>query len=113
MQVMPYEGNDLFSGVAEYHRPASPPEITRPGQAVGLYITLHPDAVEGAAEKFERWFARRPEVRVVDAGTSDKVHLGFVLMEWIECDVDQLFLDILEAEEAVADYTLFGRVLEG
>jgi hypothetical protein len=113
MQMMPYAGDDLFTGVAEYAQPASPPEITRPGQAVGLYIMLHPDVVEGAAAKFQQWFARRLEVRIVDVGTSDKVHLGFVLMEWIECDVDQLFLDILESEEAVADYTLFGRTLEG
>ena len=113
MQVMPYAGDDLFTGVTEYARSASPPEITRPGQAVGLYIILHPDAVVGTAEKFQQWFARRQEVRIVDCGTSDKVHLGFVLMEWIECDIDQLFLDILEAEEAIADYTLFGRALEG
>ena len=113
MQVMPYAGDDLFTGVAEYGRPASPPEITRPGQAVGLYIMLHPDAVAGAAEKFGLWFARRQEVRIVDVGTSDKVHVGFVLMEWMQCDVDPLFLDILEAEEAIADYTLFGRALEG
>jgi hypothetical protein len=113
MQVMPYAGDDLFSGVVEYSRPASPPVVTRPGQAVGLYIIVHPDVVAGAAEKFGQWFARREEVRIVDVGTSDKVHLGFVLMEWLECDVDQLFLDILESEEAIADYTLFGRALEG
>jgi hypothetical protein len=110
---MPYSGDDLFTEVAEYARPSSPPVITRPGQAVGLYITLHPDAVESAAEKFQAWFGRREEVSIVDVGTSDKVHLGFVLLEWIECDVDQLFLDILDHEDAVADYTLYGRNLEG
>jgi hypothetical protein len=34
-----------------------------------------------------------------------------ILMEWSECDVDPLFLAILNDEEAIADFTLFARTL--
>jgi hypothetical protein len=112
VQLIPYSNQDVFSGVTEYARPVSPPAITHPGQAVGLYIIIHPDVVEDAVVKFERWFAAWPWVRVVDTGTSDKAGLGFILMEWLERDVDQLFLNILDDEDAVADYTLYGRSLE-
>jgi hypothetical protein len=113
MQLVSYSGNVVFTGVTEYAQLASPPALTRPGQAVGLYITIHPDVVEDAAAKFARWFGKRPEVHIVDVGTSDKAGLGFILMEWLECDVDQLFLDVLDDEATIADYTLYGRNLEG
>ncbi len=102
-----------FSGVSEYCQSTSVAMLTRPGQAQGIYITLHPDAVDLAAGKFERWFAGRRDIRIVDVGTSDKAGLGFILMEWMECEIDQLFLAILNDEESVADYTLYGRNLEG
>lgn len=116
MNLVPYSSDSTFSsafeGVAEYSRPASVPALTHPGQACGIYITIHPEIVEDAAAKFERWFGRRSEVRLVDVGTSDKAGLGFIVMEWLECEVDQLFLDILMDESAVADFTLYGRNLE-
>lgn len=113
MQLVPYTGDGAFNNITEYSRQTAAPMVTHPGQACGIYITIHPDAVEEAAAKFERWFARRDEVRIVDVGTSDKVGLGFILMEWSQCEIDQLFLSILDDEQAVADYTLYGRNLEG
>lgn len=101
-----------FSGMSEYTQPTAP-ALIHPGLAQGIYITIHPDAVDAAAAKFERWFAGRDEVQIVDVGTSDKVGLGFIILEWIECEIDQLFVAILNDEESVADYTLYGRVLEG
>jgi hypothetical protein len=75
------------------------------------YIVTHPEVVDEAAARFERWFAGREEVDIVDVGTSDKMGLGVILMEWSECDVDPLFLAILNDEEAIADFTLFARTL--
>lgn len=108
MDLVPHS----FNGMTEYPRPASVAALTHPGQARGIYITLHPDTVEDVAAKFERWFAERDEVEIVDVGTSDKAGLGFILMEWLQCEIDPLFLAILTDEESVADYTLYGRNLE-
>ncbi len=108
MAVVPYEFNG-FNGITEYPRfqqlPASP------GQAQGCYITLHPDAVDAIAEKIAGWFAGRPEITIVDVGVSDKAGLGFLLIEWLECVIDPLFLAILRDEELVGDYTVYGRNL--
>lgn len=60
-----------------------------------------------------RWFEGRLEVAIVDIGTSDKQGLGFVILEWRECEIDQLFLAILRDAPFVGDYTTYGRTLEG
>ncbi len=99
-------------GIAEY--PRSQPQLpTIPGQAQGVYITLHPDALDDISAKIVGWFDGRPEVDIVDVGTSDKAGLGFLIMEWTECEIDPLFLAILRDEELVGDYTVYGRELEG
>ena len=106
MGVIPYS----FNGITEYPRSQQLPTI--PGQAQGVYITLHPDVLETIAEKIAGWFAGREEVDIVDVGVSDKQGLGFLIIEWLECEIDQLFLAILRDEELVGDYTAYGRNLE-
>lgn len=98
-----------FAGVQELPHTQTP-EL--PGMAQGVYILLHPDAVEDVATKVAGWIRDFHDVRLVDAGTSDKQGLGFVILEWIECEVDRFFLAFLRDEETVGDYTLYGRTLE-
>lgn len=105
MSVVPYS----FSGITEYPRAGASPPIV--GQAQGVYITLHPDVLDDIAEKIAGWFAGRPEITIVDVGVSDKAGLGFLLIEWLECEIDPLFLAILRDEELVGDYTVYGRNL--
>ena len=62
--------------------------------------------------KISGWFAGRPEIDLVDIGTSDKTGLGYIILEWMEHEIDQLFLAILRDEEIVADYTVYIRDLE-
>jgi hypothetical protein len=83
-----------------------------PGQVQGIYITLHPEVSEEIIRKIARWFEGRDGVVIVDHGTSDKQGFGFVLMEWIACEIDPLFLAILRDEEMVGDYTVYGRIME-
>ena len=99
-----------FDSLVEY--PRSQPLATLPGQAQGVYILLRPDVVDDIAAKISRWFAGREEIDIVDVGTSDKQGLGFILIEWLECIIDPLFLAILRDEELVGDYTVYGRTLE-
>lgn len=99
----------VFHGVT---RPPQSAIIPVPGRMQGVYITLHPDVIEEITEKIAGWFDGRDEVRIVDVGTSDKQHFGFLLMEWLECQIDPLFLAILRDEESVGDYTTYARILE-
>lgn len=82
-----------------------------PGQAQGVYVMLHPDAIDDIEDKMQCWFEARPEVAIVDVGTSDKRGLGFIILEWMECAVDPLFLSILQTEEFAANYTTYIRNL--
>lgn len=82
-----------------------------PGQAQGVYIVLHPNVLDDIVGKIEQWFDTRPEVSVVDVGTSDKQGLGFIILEWMECAIDPLFLAILQSEEFISDYTTYARHL--
>ncbi len=77
-----------------------------------MYITLSPVVLNDISEKMAGWFAGRDEVVIVDVGVSDKQGLGFIMIEWMECEIDSLFLAILRDEEIVDDYTVYGRSLE-
>jgi hypothetical protein len=96
-QLVPYP----FHGVVEYPRTQQP---AVPGQVQGVSITLHPDHREPILEKITGWFVGREEIDLVDTGVSDKVGLGYIILEWIEREIDPLFLAILRDEEVVADY---------
>ncbi len=97
-----------FMGVTEY--PRSQP-VTLPGQAQGVYITLASTDFQFILNKIIGWFRDRDEVELIDHGISDKVGCGYIILEWTECEVDQLFCDILRDEEIVADYTVYTRDL--
>ncbi len=100
----------LYSfSMAEY--PYTQQPVT-PGQVQGVYIALHPDHRALILSKISGWFAGRPEIDLVDTGISDKAGLGYIILEWMEREIDQLFLAILRDEEIVADYTVSIRDLE-
>jgi hypothetical protein len=83
-----------------------------PNLANGVYIRLNPE-YEHILEKIEQWFAGREEVVLVDHGISDKTREdGFILIEWNEFEVDPAFLDILDNDDEVIDYTTYSRELE-
>lgn len=90
--------------------PEVPSHITTPGQAQGVYITI-PGDYGYILGKIMRWFANRDEVVMVDHGVSDKLGFSYIILEWDQCEVDQLFLAILRDEESVADFTVYTRDL--
>jgi len=98
-----------FAGTNQFTHGQTP---ALPGMAQGVYITILPSAVDELVEQYSQWFAPYPEIRIVDHGTSDKQHLGFILCEWIACEIDRLFLTWLDQDERVGDYTVYGRDLE-
>jgi hypothetical protein len=111
LQLAPQPREDSgFGGIDEY--PLTELPHTRPGQVLGVYITLRPDVVDETVDEMSRWFRGWHQVRITDSGVSDKQGFGFAMVEWLECDIDPLFLSILREEETVGDYTIYGRVLE-
>ena len=80
------------------------------GQFQGVHFTLVA-RLDWILEKLEQWFRDRNEVILVAHG-STRQGLGFVILEWEECEVDPLFLAILEHEDIVADYAVYTRTAE-
>ena len=100
--LVPYS----FNGITDYSR--SPGGVL-PDQAQGIYITLSSTDYQFILNKIIGWFHDRHEVELIDHGCSDKAGLGYIILEWAECEVDQLFLAIVRDEETVADYTVYIR----
>ncbi len=107
MDVIPYTFNP--TNITTIPRPQQ--GVTLPDQVQGVYITLVSTDYQFFLNKIVGWFSDRDEVDLVDHGTSDKVGLGYIILEWDECEVDQLFTAILRDEEIVADYTVYTRDL--
>ncbi|SRR5712691_5674676 len=104
MNIVPYTFNSVVL-------PQPPPGSTLPSQAQVVYITLVSTDYQFILNKIVGWFSDRDEVELVDHGVSDKLNQGYILLEWTERAVDQLFLAILRDEETVADYTVYTRDL--
>lgn len=96
----------LFGGRTELPATSTSPT---PGEDQGLYISIQLGSFHDVVDMFANWFRHREEIVLVDMGTSDKRELGFVIIEWAECEIDQLFIDILKTEEAIENYTIYSR----
>jgi hypothetical protein len=107
MDVVPYSYNTTTITTI----PRSSQGNVLPDQAQGVYITLASTDYQFFLNKIKGWFSDRDEVDLIDHGSSDKVGLGYIILEWEECEVDQLFCAILRDEEIVADYTVYTRDL--
>ncbi len=106
-QMVPY----LFPDDEVIPTVASP--MTLLGQAQCVYIVVSPEIVDDLSEQMQRWFAGRPEIALVDVGTTDKQGLGFILFEWMEREIDPLFVAQLRDADMIGDYTTYGRTLGG
>lgn len=99
-----------FSFTATPELPSSELAPVEPGTRQGVHFTIEADQRQWFFDKIDAWFAKRLEVVIVDTGISDKQGVGYVLLEWIDCQVDRLFIDILRSEEMVIDFTVYTRV---
>ncbi len=83
------------------------------------HVLLNPNIIQGIfivsrvelniAHKIKHWFSNRPDVILVDTGTTDKKHYQFVQLEWTCYTIDKLLLAILDEEPLIEDYTVYGR----
>src|SRR5712692_254513 len=97
--LVPYS----FNRIIEY--PQSQGRML-PGQAQGVYIALASTDYQFILNKIVGWFSDRDEVELIDHGVTDKAQGGYIILEWAEREVDQLFPAILRDEESVTDYTV-------
>jgi hypothetical protein len=102
MDIVPYS---TLTAVVPFGEPHYTDEVT----ANGVHISCEPERRELLLATFESWFEDRAEVELVSSGESDKLGLGFVILEWIGSEIDQLFLDILRKDSAIIDYTTYVR----
>lgn len=93
----------------KYEKPAIQQPLAE-GEIQGVYFTVSPDMpYEQLLAKIEGWFEGRSEVVIIDYGTTDKLELGYIIIEWLGYEVDDLFLAILRDEELIEDYTVYTR----
>ncbi|MBA2681799.1 MAG: hypothetical protein H0U76_25815 [Ktedonobacteraceae bacterium] len=88
--------------------PAPSTDALEPGHYQAVHFRMPADQRPWYLEKIEVWFAGRDEVILVASGLS-VLGEGFIVMEWEECEIDPLFLKILEHEEAVTDICVYIR----
>lgn len=80
-----------------------------PGKYQAVHITCTPDGVSFLLNKIEIWFDEWDEVILVSHGISSKTCQGFIVLEWEECFIDRLFLQILQHEATVLDFSVYIR----
>lgn len=89
-----------------------PASATRPLRA-GLYQGVHLECLEENLEQlrefFETIFAERNEIILVNWGATVKQGHGYIILEWEECEVDQMFIDMLRTQEVFLDFSLYIR----
>jgi hypothetical protein len=78
------------------------------GQREGVYFTVASDMLEEVLDTLDRWFEGFDVIVLLAQGTTAK-GLGFVLLEWDGCKIDPEFLEVLDHDESVQDYTLYLR----
>src|SRR2546430_1066860 len=88
------------------------PQSTQPlpaGQYQGIHITCTHESLEFLLSTIQTWFDEWDEVILVESGISSKLCQGFIVLEWEECYIDRLFLQILQSEASVIDFSVYIR----
>lgn len=103
---------DLIPSFNSAILPQSQGNALSPGQAQGVYFTMPAGVYKGLPAKVDGWFEGRGEVVLTDFGLTDKLELGYIMIEWQEEENDPLFLAILRDEELVEDYAVYVQEVE-
>jgi len=104
MEIVPYSFGRVLANPA--------PFVAAPGLFMGVHIYIRPDALEFLLMKIEQWYEGRDEVILIDHGTSRKQSIGYIILEFEECESDLLLLSILDHEDVVLDYVCYTRDVE-
>jgi hypothetical protein len=86
--------------------PSTDTEPLEPGEYQAVHFTVPAEQLGWYLGKIEAWFEDRDEVILVGSGVTMGGE-GFIVMEWEECEIDPLFLKILEHEDEVTDVSVY------
>lgn len=89
-----------------------PASATRPldaGCYQGVHLTCLAENLDQLREFFTEIFEERDEIILVNWGITAKQGHGYMIMEWQECEVDQMFIDMLRTQEVFLDFSLYIR----
>lgn len=75
----------------------------------GVMLFFDPQYLEFLTEKIEAWFEGVDEVIWIDSGAIEKHNLNFILLEWENCEIPELFLNILRDEEIIICFSTYFR----
>ncbi len=78
------------------------------GRTQGVHLTMNPDHLDWILNKIQAWFDGCDEVVLIGYGVTRKTVTGFVILEWEGYEINPLFLKILENEELIEDYGVYG-----
>ena len=85
--------------------------LKKPGY-YGVHFTFEQEHADFLQDKIAAWFRDRSEIILVDHGECRKTDLAFLVLEWDNCQIDPLFLRILQHEEMIDDYSTYFRAQE-
>jgi hypothetical protein len=77
-------------------------------QYQGVHFTVTAN-FERIMETIKRWFEDADEVIFIDTGTTARGDLHFIILEWEACEIPPSFLEVLEHDDDVDDYTIYLR----
>jgi hypothetical protein len=104
MQMVPYSPGEMPITL--------PPAQLVPlahGEFAAVHISIEVPALDMFIATIEQWFDDCEEVIFVDSGVSTKQGLGFITLEWEECQINPLFLKILGTTDFIIDYSVYVR----
>jgi hypothetical protein len=105
MEMIPYSpGGEM--PIALPHAQLVPLDF---GEFAVVHICIEVQAQQQFIAMVEQWFDNREEVIFVGSGVSSKEEIGYVVLEWEECQPDTLFLRILDTTEFITDYSVYVR----
>jgi hypothetical protein len=78
----------------------------------GIHFDFNTQDLPFLKSKIEAWFGGRNEIIYVDDGDCAKQDLSFIVMEWENCEIDQLFLAILDDEDRITSYSVYFRAAD-
>jgi hypothetical protein len=72
-----------------------------------VHITCQWDTVLTLLHIFEKQFEQAEDVSVLDWGYTYKTVCGYIVLEWGDDEVSQAFIDQLDAESLVLDFSVY------
>lgn len=99
MLPVPYSFPDVI--------PFEPSASLQEGESQGVHFTFPAEHLDWMLSKVRAWFEDSDEVVLVGYGQTEKDGLGFIILEWEECEINPLFIKLLRHEDLIEDVSIY------